>query len=179
MKAVEVCLLLRHEDKANEISEQMITRVLESVAESVHECSCARRSAVAGGDEGKDSGGNTPAAPLSPSSTRHESPVRSSSSSSSPFSLCYHCTVKRYNELLSPVDFCREIVLSLAFNTQRQHELNHDVRTYRRQHVITSAFRQDIISICDRLIDFDVDTSQQAAPHTTAVGVDGDRRLPS
>ena len=56
MKSVEVCLLLRHEDKANEISEQMITRVLESVSEHVHECPCAMRG-LPGVDDMKDSGG--------------------------------------------------------------------------------------------------------------------------
>ena len=76
----------------------------------------------------------------------------------SPFSLCYHCTAKRYNALLSPTDFCRELLSSLALNTQQQHDLNQDVRTYRRHHVITSAFRADIHHICDRLIDFDLDT---------------------
>ena len=160
MKSVEVCLLLRHEDKANEISEAMTTRVLESVAESVRECPCAARVLGArDAEDGKDSGGNTPAAPLSPSSTNVSPLLPTRGITSSAYSLCYRCADKQYHALLTPTDYCRDLVISLTRNVQQQHELNHDVRTYRRHHLITAAFRADIAHICTRLIDFDLPTA--------------------
>ena len=156
IKCVEVCLLLRHEDKQLEVSEAMITRVLDAVTD-IHD-SYAHSRAVDGAvdsDDYKDSGGNTPVVPQSPSS--NNSSARAGSSTQ----LSYHTINKYYHSLLPIPQLAEFIVRQLAGNIAIQHTLSTSVRTYRRHHNITPHFRSDVCDIIGRLLLVDEPTIRQ------------------
>ena len=151
IKCVEVCLLLRHEDKQLEVSEAMITRVLDAVTDIHVCCTCQNRAADAAvdGDDYKDSGGNTPAVPQSPSSNN------SSMLGGSSTQLCYHCAEKHYRALQPIPQLAESMVRQLAANIAIHHSLNPNVRTFRRHHTITPHFRSDVRDIISRLMTLD------------------------
>ena len=153
IKCVEVCLLLRHEDKQAEVSEAMITRVLDAVTDIHAGCTCHNKAAdTAGvdGDDYKDSGGNTPAVPQSPSSNNSSMLAGGSNTQ-----LCYHCANRHFRAFLPIPQLAESIVRQLATNIAIQHALGTNVRTYRRHHTITPHFRSDVRDIIARLMALD------------------------
>ena len=160
VKCVEVCLLLRHEDKQLEVSEAMITRVLEAVTDIHTCCSCQSKAAAEGavdGDDYKDSGGNTPAVPQSPSSNNSSAAAFFGSTSQ----MCYHCATKHYRALQPITQLSESIIRQLAANIAAQHALSSHVRSYRRHHNITPHFRSDVRDIIARLITLDEPAMRQ------------------
>ena len=154
IKCVEVCLLLRHEDKQLEVSEAMITRVLDSVTDIHTGCYCQQKATAGGadGDDSKDSGANTPAVPQSPSSNNSNTSMFTTAANTQ---LCYHCAQKHYNALQSVPQLAQSVLRQLTTNIANQHALSSHVRSYRRHHNITPHFRSDVREIINQLIALD------------------------